>query len=192
MLVAAGLSDSDVPDLDLYLYKNADAYEDLGYWGRTALIPERIAWEATQDEYDLVVRSGTGVATGYSINARLSDELFDPPFEVLEGLSEPGASPAAPSSNASARPGNASPAGSAGSLELLPVDADDQIAGIGLGATESFDPADLALGANTRTVAATARPPSTLELIVAMVLVPLAGASSGVFLLRRRRDAYYS
>jgi hypothetical protein len=190
-LVAAGLSDSDVPDIDLFLYKDADTYIDYHeVGGRGALIPERMAWEATQDEYDLVVRAGTGVATQYSINVRLSDELFDKPFEFLDEVvsgATPGAGPT-PDGSAAGGAFTLPPS----SLAVAPVDDDAQIAGIGLGTTEQYDPV-LALGHNnTRQVAATSDPPSTLVLVLAMVLLPFSTASFVAFMLRRRRDAYAS
>ncbi len=196
VFVAFGLSDSDVPDIDLFLYQDADTYIDYHeVGGRGAVIPERMAWEATQDEYDLVVRAGTGVATEYSINVRMSNELFDKPFEFLDEVTS-GASPNA-EPNAGPTPSNGgSPAGGgfelpSSSFALAPLDDDAQIAGIGLGTTEQYDTAVLGLGNKTRQVAATSEPPSTLVLVLAMVLLPLASAFFLAFILRRRRgDAF--
>jgi hypothetical protein len=184
-LVAAGLGDADLPDIDLFLYENADTYVDYALvGGRSANVPERIVWEATQEEYDLVVRSGTGIVTGYSINARVSDEIFGKPFEVLEDLTTRTEPPFQPPGDNSVAP--VPDAVETPPLALAPIDFDDQIAGIGLGTTEQFDREALDLDRSTRPIAANAKAPSALVLIVAMVLLPLAAAAGAVFVLRRR------
>jgi hypothetical protein len=189
-LAVAGLSDSDVPDIDLFLYKDADTYIDYAeVGGRGAIVPERIVWQATQDEYDLIVRAGTGVATEYRITAQLSNEVFSKPFEALD-QSESAAAPLPDLS--SDQPGAVlpSPELAAPALPLAPIDADPQISQIGLGTNEQFGADALNLGNNTRAVAAQSEPPSTLVLILAMVLFPLAAASGALVVLRRRRDAF--
>jgi hypothetical protein len=187
-LAVAGLSDSDVPDIDLFLYKDADTYipyEEVG--GRGAVIPERMVWEATQDEYDLVVRAGTGVATEYRITAQLSNEVFGPPFELLE---QPQASATPPADFSQEPPAFTIPgAPAAPELALAPVEADADISQIGLGTNEQFGAQDLNLGNNTRAVATSTEPPSTLVLILAMVFFPVTAASGAFVVLRRRRDA---
>ena len=65
---------------------------------------------------------------------------------------------------------------------------DRQIAGIGLGTTEQFDPSDLAVARQTRAVA-NAEPPSTLALIAGMIAFPLVAGVTVVLVLRRRRQA---
>jgi hypothetical protein len=190
-LVAAGLSDSDLPDIDLFLYKDADTYLDSAdVGGRGSIIPERIVWQATQDEYDLVVRAGTGVVTEYRITAQLSNEKFDRPNEVLDQPDRftppPDNSGAQPSPVALPTGDLAAPA----VLPLAPIDSDPQISGIGLGTNEQFATDTLNLGSRTRTVAAQAEPPSTLVLIVAMLFFPAAAAFGAFSVLRRRRNAY--
>jgi hypothetical protein len=184
-LVAAGLSDADLPDIDLFLYENAETYVEYAFvGGRSANVPERIVWEATQDEYDLVIRSGTGIVTEYSINARVSDEVFGKPFEVLEDLVTRTEPPFRPPGDDSVAP--APVASETPPLALAPIDVDDQIAGIGLGVTEHFDPSALDLGPQTRAISAVVKPPSALTLIIAMGLLPLAVAAGAVVALRRR------
>lgn len=193
-LVAAGLGASDFPDLEFFLYKDADTYIDYELvGGRSAVTPERLVWEATQDEYDVVIRSGLGVATGYLLRANYSNELFDPPFESLDGLSPP-AGPGAIEDRSGAGPDGAIGAGATfvPQLALAPLDVDGQIAGIGLGTTEQFNPELLGLGDATRTVAATSRPPSAFILILAMLAFPMTVASFAFVVLRRRRDAFAS
>jgi hypothetical protein len=189
-LAVAGLSDSDVPDIDLFLYKNADTYEDsVDVGGRGAIVPERIVWQATQDEYDLVVRAGTGVATEYRITAQLSNEVFTKPYESLDESQVAGTGP--PADNSGEQPAFALPSPSLGStLPLAPIDADPQISGIRLGTDEQFAADGLNLGNKTRAVATQAEPPSTLVLILAMVFFPLTAASGAFVVLRRRRNAY--
>jgi hypothetical protein len=188
-LAVAGLSDSDVPDIDLFLYKDADTYIDYAdVGGRGAVVPERIVWQATQDEYDLVVRAGTGVATEYRITAQLSNEVFTKPFELLD---QPDFLAAPPPDLSSNEPVAALPSPAIGApLALAPIDSDPQISGIGLGTDEQFGAEGINLGNKTRAVAAQSEPPSTLALILAMVLFPLAAACGAFFVLRRRRDAY--
>jgi hypothetical protein len=189
-LVAAGLSDSDLPDIDLFLYKDADTYLDSAdVGGRGAIVPERIVWQATQDEYDLVVRAGTGVATEYRITAQLSNEKFGRPNEVLEQQDKF----APPPDNAGNEPAPTLPTPDLAApavLPLAPIDSDPQISGIGLGTNEQFGTEALNLGSGTRTVAARAEPPSTLVLIVAMLFFPAAAAFGAFSVLRRRRNAF--
>jgi hypothetical protein len=181
-LVAAGLGQSDLPDIDLFLYENSDTYADSVFvGGRSAEIPERLVWQATQDEYDLVVRSGTGIVTGYSINARFSNEIFGKPFEVLEDLTSRTEPPIAPPPDSTAP--SAPVSLDAPPLALAPLADDNQIAGIGLGTTEQFDAA--ALPPHTRVIAHTEEP-SALSLIIAIGLLPLAAAAGAVLLFQRR------
>jgi hypothetical protein len=188
-LAVAGLSDSDVPDIDLFLYKDADTYIDYAdVGGRGAVIPERIVWEATQGEYDLVVRAGTGVATEYRITAQLSNEVFGKPFEVLD-LSQTSTGAAPPDFSQEPPAFTIPGAPVAPELALAPVEADEDISQIGLGTDEQFGAQDLNLGKHTRAVATAAEPPSTLVLILAMVFFPATAASGAFVVLRRRRDA---
>jgi hypothetical protein len=188
-LVATGLGESDVPDIDLFLYKDADTYMDsVDVGGRGATIPERIVWQATQDEYDLVVRGGTGVATEYRITALLSNEKFEHPNEILD---QPNAF-TPPSDTSGAQPAFALPSPDLGApaLPLAPIGADPQISGIGLGTSEQFATEGVNFGSRTRAVATRAEPPSTLVLIVAMLFFPAAAALGGFAVLRRRRNAF--
>jgi len=188
-LAVAGLSDSDVPDIDLFLYKNADVYEDSAdVGGRGAIVPERLVFQATQDEYDLIVRAGTGVATEYRITAQLSNEVFTKPFELLD---QPDVATTPPPDLSGGEPTALLPTPSGDvALPLAPVDSDPQISQIGLGTNEQFSAEGLNLGNKTRAVAVSSEPPSTLVLILAMVLFPAAAASGALVVLRRRRDAF--
>ena len=192
-LVAVGLGANDLPDIDLFLYKDADAfvpYPDVG--GRGSVIPERIAFTATQDEYDLVVRAGAGAVTDYTIDAKWSNELFAKPFELLEGVTANVSDGPVDLSGSAAPPEAADPLAAAAGLNLVPVGVDEQIAGIGLGTTEQFDRNALALGSETRVISASAKPPSTIVLILVMILLPLAAGSGAIAFMRRRHDAFAS
>lgn len=189
-LLAVGLGDADLPDIDLFLYADADAPIDYALvGGRSAITPERIVFEAAQEDYDLVIRSGTGVATEYTLKVQVTNEL---PFTPREYLDEPAsaAKAAAPAPTGSvAVPELAAPPGVA-PLALAPVDTDEALAGIGLGATEQFDPELLGVVGSARDAVATAAPPSTIALLAAMVLFPLLVAAATVAFLRRRRRIF--
>ena len=104
-------------------------------------------------------------------------------FEVLEELTPFGPPPReAPDAVAPAPVVETPPP----PLALAPVDVDEQIAGIGLGATERFDPEALNIGSARQVVP---EPPSTLALVIAMLLAPVLVALGAVLLLRRRRNA---
>ncbi len=188
ILVVAGLGIGYVPDLDMFLYAKPDDYLPYGdVGGRSTGIPERIGFVATQDEYDLVIRAGTGFTSAYKLTAFLSDELFEFPSELLDDV----AAPPFESSDGTIAPGvpGLVAAPDEPGLALAPIATDAQISGIGLGTTEQFDPQALNLGAQTRAVAATRKPPSTLSLILVMLALPLSVGSGVVLALRRRRHA---
>lgn len=190
-LGVVGLSSADLPDIDVFLYADADApldYTQVG--GRSAITPERVVFEATQEEYDLVVRSGTGVATEYSLSFRVTNELPITPFELLDEVTPParGDAVAAPAFIDGQRVDPVT--GLAVSpMALAPLDTDEQIAGIGLGTTEQFDPEFLGRATSQR-AATSGRAPSTVTLLLAMVVTPAACAAASLGALRRRRSAF--
>lgn len=206
VLVAAGLGVGQLPDLDMYAYDTPDhsysydtADDDAdtpgcqgceGVGGRGTVVPEILGFQATQDEYDIVVQAGTGVLLdGYTITVAFSDELFPPPVEALGDTAAP---PAAESGDvAVATPVDTSAPADAlvPELGLAPIDADPDIAAIGLGTQERFDQVQLALGGATRTTAATTRPPSGPMLWLSLLAAPAGAAGFVVAWLRRRQLA---
>jgi hypothetical protein len=189
VLVVAGLGIGYLPDIDMFLYANPKRYlplDEVG--GRSVAIPERLGFTATQDEYDLVIRASTGVATQYRLTAYMSDELFGKPFEILDDVLT-GPHDVAPVDSSAPTPLPAAPPANSQPLELAPIDVDSAIGGIGLGVREQFDPQALSLNSQTRSIAASAKPPSALALVVGMLAVPLLVATGVVAALRRRRNA---
>lgn len=189
-LEIAATSDQDVPDLDAFVFTRPSGtalpFKQVG--GRTTTTPERIFWEATQDTYDLVIRSQLGVVSGYTMVGKLYDDLLDPPRELLEELTPaPVAALRAPATEVlpSTRPAPVVTP----SLDLVVAAPDRQIAAIGLGATEQFDAA--AGIPRTRATAAT-EPPSTLALILAMVAIPAAVFGAITLFFVRRRHATFA
>jgi hypothetical protein len=188
VLAVAGLGASDLPDLDLFLYAKRTEYMDYELvGGRGASIPERLAWDVTQDEYDLVVRAGTGVALDYEITAQMSNEIFDKPFELLDDVGQAVGDEASNVSAPVDRSGDAAPIAIPG-LALAPLGVDNQIAAIGLGTEEHFDP--VALGGHAVRAAAVSEPPSAIALILGMLLFPAAMAGAVFVVLKRRRAAF--
>ncbi len=209
VLVAAGLGVGELPDLDMYIYDAPDhalGYDTTdddtktpgcqgceGVGGRGVVVPEIAGFQATQDEYDVVVQAGTGVQHGpYTVTVTFSDELFDKQGELLDN-------PSAAPSDASETPssfrdipgvtGGGGDSFAAPGLGLAPLTPDADIAGIGLGVSEQFDPQYLALGGAVRRTAAVTDPPSGVALVGTMVVLPLLLAAAGVEWLRRRRRA---
>jgi hypothetical protein len=184
----AGVAKFQNPNLDLFLWDSAaHAMERGQVGGETGEPPERLAFVATQDEYDVVVQIANGSNSDYTLKAVMSDELFDKPFELLDPIT--GAPIGAPVPDG--KGGYVSPVdGSVVTppLALAPVGADDQIAGIGLGTTEQFDSSQLAdLGRSAmRNTAAATKPPSAVILWLTLVVVPAALFASGVVVMRRR------
>ncbi len=189
VLVVAGLGIGYIPDIDMFLYANQKSYMELGeVGGRSVAIPERLGFTATQDEYDLVIRSSTGIATGYRLTAYMSDEMFGKQFEILDDVLT-GPTEVTPDDDSSVTTPGPPPLATTPPLELAPIDVDSAIGGIGLGVNEQFDSEALALSPKTRTIAARAKPPSAFALVVAMLAAPSLIAAGLVAALRRRRNA---
>jgi hypothetical protein len=190
-LVAAGLVGHPVPDLNMYVYDAPD--HSLDGIGGTSIenVPERVGWAATQDEYDLVVQSAGGTGTSYKLTAFMTDEMFSKPFELLDPVTgqplvqqpDGNITPVVePVDNSTAPP----------PLALAPIDADSQIAGIGLGTTEQFDATNPLLNGHAlRNTAATGTPPSGIALFLALLLLPAACLGAGVVVMRRRHSANF-
>jgi hypothetical protein len=194
-LVAAGTSGLQVPNLDLILWDTATHKLDREVvGGQESAMPERAAISATQDEYDVVVQLQDGATTQYTIRAYLSNEIFDKPFESLEQLDQS----AAPDNSGDAG-GNdgffATPDASGDTtipgLDLAPINADPDIAGIGLGVDEQFNGNQIALGGATRNTAAVSKAPSGMTLVLALGIVPIVIGVLLVGGLRRRRHAMF-
>lgn len=191
-LVAAGLGLGYLPDIDMFLYANPTHYMPLdAVGGRSVTIPERMSWEAKQDTYDVIVRAGTGIATGYELAVYMSDEVATgKPFELLEQPDKPGSAAPPDASGPSPQSDFPNIALAPPPLAFAPIDSDSQISNIGLGTQEQFAADAIDLGTSARRVAAQAEPPSTLALIVAMILFPAAAAIGGFLVLQRRRNAF--
>lgn len=190
---AIGLVSRPVPDLNMYVY-DAPQHSLDGVGGTSIQnVPERVGWVATQDEYDLVVESAGGVATGYTLNAFMTDEIFGKPFEAIDPttgktlVQQPDGSlvpVTAPPSN--------EPAVSLPQIALAPIGADSQISNIGLGTTQQFNGNPLAFSASPlRATAATAKPPSGLALVLFLIVVPLGALGAAIVVVRRRHTAIF-
>ncbi|MEY2473180.1 MAG: hypothetical protein QOK28_2509 [Actinomycetota bacterium] len=189
---AAGLGGEQQPNLDMYVYDTATHILD-GTGGNLFSLPERAGFVAAQDEYDLTIQSKRGVAHGYQLEMFMTDELFAKPNELLDPVTgQPIGTP--PVDDGSAFVGiTPSTPGLVPQLALAPVEADSQIAGIGLDTTEQFDAADLQRlgGQALRNTAATGEPPSTAVLVLLLLVVPIAALGGGVVALRRRHNVLF-
>jgi hypothetical protein len=184
-LVAAGLGLGSSPGLVMFLWDTPDHAMDRGaVGGQDDALPQRLGFTATQDEYDLVVQVSKGAVSSYKISAILSDEVFTKPYEILDPAT---GQPLVQNPDGSLTP--TEPVDSAApvpSLAIAPIDTDTQIAGIGLGTTEQFDPTDLISRGAIRATATTGTPPSGLVLFLALVLLPLLIVAAAVYTMRRR------
>lgn len=187
VLPAGGVGGEQVPNLDMYVFDTATHLLE-GVAANLFDSPERAAFVATQDEYDIVIQSKRGVSTGYTLSALMTDEIFGKPFELLDPLTgQPiGSAPVGERDFAALLPN--SPA--VPPLSLAPIDIDDQIAGIGLDTTQEFDVQEaIRLGQEAlRNTAVTSEPPSGFVLFVALLLVPVALLAGGVVVMRRRHN----
>ena len=187
----AGLSGVQNPNLDLFVWDSADhAMERTQVGGEGDTAPERVAFTASQDEYDIVVQIANGANTNYTLTAWMSDEVFSKPFELLDPITgEPVTSPIPDGSGGFISPVSGEVVAPALGLAPLDIGVDDQIAGIGLGATEQFDAEQaLQLGENLRRTSAASKPPSSLVLWLALVVMPFAMFAAGVVIMRRRHS----
>jgi hypothetical protein len=191
--VAVGLNGAQEPNLDMFVWDTADHVMDhFAVGGVSSTVPERVAFTATQDEFDVVVQLSNGVSSGYKITAQTTDQIYDKPFELLDPVTgQPIALPSDSSDTGPVvTPPDYSDTSATPELPLQAIDNDSQISGIGLGTTEQFDASDLMrLGrAAARNTAAVSKPPSSVILVVSLVLLPLAILAAGVGFLRRRRN----
>ncbi|HVT78565.1 MAG TPA: hypothetical protein VHD87_16115 [Acidimicrobiales bacterium] len=207
-LVALGLNPPPVNGLDVYVWDQEDHWLGENAPGTLDPVtgpgdptdeppgsasfnePERGGFTAKQRIYDITVQADTGVNQGYELHLTFSNEIFTPPHEVLDQFGNT----AAPSDTSSPEPTFTPPADTSSpaptiALPEASVAPDQDIAGIGLGTTQEFNPNGFALPPRTRDVAATATPPSGAALVLGLVAFPFAAAGVGVLALRRRRQA---
>lgn len=188
--------DTNVPELDLVVYRSPFlALPAALVGGQDLNIPERVAFIATQPEYDLVVKNDQGVSNGYTLRMFMTDEIFESRFELLEEVQKridnppapttpPADTPAPPENVVFDKPNSLPP--------LRPIDdlgLDTRINGIGL-PRANFDAGVPSLfGPRTQRVLSVADEPSGLSLVLALLVLPLAAAAGGTVWLRRRRQA---
>lgn len=186
--VAVGVNGAQVPHIAMFVY-DTDSHmlprEQVG--GQDSIEPQKVAWTATQDEYDLVVQVTLGVVPSYKLTLKFSDETFNKPFELLDPLlgqpadssgNYPDGSVFTPGQNDAAVP----------PLALAPIDDDSQISGIGLGTTQQFDQSQaLQLGREAlRNTSVVSKPPSGVILWLSLVILPFGLLGFGIFYMRRR------
>jgi hypothetical protein len=211
-LVAAGLNPPPLNGYDVNVYDQEDHYlgqnepdptldpifgpgdpNDPSPGGSSFNDPEIGSFIAKTDTYDFVISSQLGIARGFTLRIKLSNELFAPPSEIFENLGQPTGPINEPTGSTYAPPfvGGLGP-GLVEPLPLADVLADNDIAGIGLGTTEQFDRAEaVRLGQQAlRNISIKANPPSTLALFLGIVAFPLLVAVTAVVLLRRRRQLF--
>ncbi|MDP1794237.1 MAG: hypothetical protein Q8K63_08890 [Acidimicrobiales bacterium] len=206
-LVAAGLNPPPLNGVNVYVWDYEDHYlgqnaavagpgdpEDVPPGSASFASPERGGFKVKQRVYDITVNGETGVNTAFTLRVTYSNEVFKSPEELLDN---PNAFPG--ETNDSAPPpvgffgGAPEPSGQDTASFDMPqatLTPDADLAGVGLGVTESFDPAQgLALGGSTRSVSASAKAPSGFVLVLAMLLLPAVLASAAVVVTRRRQRA---
>lgn len=195
-VVVTAVKGGVTPDLDLVVYKTpTSSLSSLMSGGQINDSPERVAFPATQSEYDLVIKCDTGMVQSYGIRAYMADTA-GAPFELLDDVFERTEDTTAPSEFQEdfVPPAESIDFGSAVS-ELAPLPAatvlpDRQFAGTGFRITENFGNSTIDFGrSRTRDVVAVGKPPSGITLVVALLLVPVALAAAGTLWLRRRRQA---
>jgi hypothetical protein len=194
-VVAAGLNPPPAGGVNVYVWDKEDHYlgqdsatdpkdEDPG--GASFNDPELGSFTAKQRMYDITVQAEAGPTSGFDLHVTFSNEIFTRPLEILDQFGNPKA-PDAPPDKVLA-PVEAPAVFTAPALQPAAVAPDSDIAGIGLGVNEQFDPAQFALPPATRTVSAT-EPPSTLVLVVGMVGFPFVAGLAALLVMRRRRQA---
>ena len=193
VLGVAGLEAIQDPNLDMFVWDSSSHVMERGQvGGESGSVPERVSFVATQDEYDLVVQIANGANSAYKLTARMTDESFDKPFELLDPITGQPVSGAIPDGSG----GYVSPVDGtvvASPLALAPIDDDAGISGIGLGTTEQFDNQNaLELGAGTaRNTASTAKPPAAWVLWLALLVLPTGVTAAGVIVMRRRHNVAF-
>ena len=186
--VAVGLNGAQIPHMAMFVYDtDSHMLPRAQVGGQDSVEPQKVAWSATQDEYDLVVQVTLGVVPSYKLTLKYSDETFSKPFELLDPLTGvpvdssgdyPDGSVFTPGQNDAAVP----------PLALAPITDDAQISGIGLGTTQQFDQAQaLKLGREAlRNTAVVSKPPSGIILWLSLVILPFGLLGFGVVYMRRR------
>lgn len=205
--VAAGLNPTPLNGIDVNVWNFQDHYLGQNYeppilfpsatgdindppTGASSFnAPEIGAFAARQDLYDITVFADLGVNQGFKLKLTYSNEIFEKPFEALDPTNT-----LAPLDDLSEDTTTGFDTGIVtppdGGLAELPVDTDSDIAGVGSGVSEQFDPSALiALDQATRNIAATAKEPSGLALVLGLVAAPAVLVAGFAFFLRRRRHA---
>jgi hypothetical protein len=184
LLELAAPSVSPLNGIDFHVFAATDREVPSG--GESYGEPTLGSFEAKQPEYDIVVDADPGINAGFTLSLRLSNEVFPLPFEALDPTDLlPSLTTPSLSADLAAEAGV--PAIDE-ETQLLPVNTDSDLARVGLGVSEQFDASALsAIGAATRNVSSTARPPSAIALIAALFVGPaLAIGGVGLALYRRR------
>lgn len=184
-----GVGEAQIPHLVMFLYDSAAHVMDrVAVGGQESTAPQRLAFTASQDEYDLVIQASLGAVTSYKLTAFMTDQIFGKPFELLDPITGQPIS-TAPSSGADFDQ-FLPPAPGLPPLGLAPIDIDDQIAGIGLDTTQEFDVDEaIRLGQEAlRNTAVTSDPPSGAVLLLVMLVIPFGLMAGGVVVMRRRHN----
>lgn len=211
-VVAAGLNPPPINGVDVYVYDFEDHYlgqnapgildpvagpgdpEDVPPGSSSFNVPERGGFKVKHKLYDIVVNAETGVNKEFTLRVTYSNEIFKTPDELLD---DPAAFGGGTTDDASTPNGflggfnDGSIDPELPALDLAPINPDSDIAGIGLGVNEQFDPTDrLSLGGATRSISASKKAPSALILVFAMILVPLGVGGAAVLGARRRQRGF--
>ncbi len=210
--VAAGINPAPLNGLDVYVWDAEDHYlgqnapgtldpvfgpgdpEDVPPGSATFNSPEIGGFKVKQKVYDITVNASRGLNQTFDLRVTYSNEIFKQPSELLDQLGLPpdaaqnDDSSSPPSFFSDRTPSDATTEVTLPQADLLP-DAD--LAGVGLGVSEQFDPqqAGIALGRSTRSISTTASKPSALALVLGLVLLPIAATAAVVVMARRRRQA---
>ncbi|MEY2419751.1 MAG: hypothetical protein QOG90_2431 [Actinomycetota bacterium] len=195
-LVATGLNPPPLGGVNVYVYDQEDHYlgensttdpKDEKPGGASFNDPELGSFTAKQRIYDITVQAEAGPTTGFDLHVTFSNEIFTKPLEVLDQYGNPKA-PDAPPDVVLPQPVDNPTVFAPPTLQPASVAPDSDIAGIGLGVNEQFDPGQFALPPATRSISTT-EPPSTLALVAGMVAFPFVVGLAAVLVMRRRRQA---
>src|SRR5205085_7796873 len=86
-VAVAGVGEVQIPHMVAFLYdSDAHVMDRTQVGGQESVSPQRLAFTATQDEYDLVVQVSLGAVTNYKLSAFMTDQIFGKPFELLDPI----------------------------------------------------------------------------------------------------------
>ena len=212
-LVVAGLGLGYSTDYQLYLWEEG-ATE--GTWERRADVsggayPQILGFLAEKDRYALVVQLASGPSLGYELTLKMSNELFESPFESLDPALRDRGGFAAPVDRSSEAPAASvdpvtsapspsfSPVVSSGAADLtapLPAPAsirevapDTDFAGFRGSVDDQLDGGLAAAQPVSSPSLPDADPPATFMVLFWLLLVPVALALLLFAAMRRRRPA---